>query len=82
MFDFCLEESLLDTAKNVLILMQQILQARWYSSFDGSGDKSKSTDENDPFPFSIDARIMPSFNKLKMLKLNKEKAANSTKEIG
>jgi hypothetical protein len=30
MFDFCLELSLLDTALNVLVLLQQIFQARWY----------------------------------------------------
>uniref|UniRef100_A0A183BX03 Activating signal cointegrator 1 complex subunit 3 n=1 Tax=Globodera pallida TaxID=36090 RepID=A0A183BX03_GLOPA len=31
MFDTCLEFALLDTAINVLVLLQQIYQARWYS---------------------------------------------------
>jgi hypothetical protein len=31
MFDFCLELSLLDSALNVIVLLQQVFQAHWYS---------------------------------------------------
>jgi len=31
MFDFCIEMHLLNTTLNVLILQQQIFQARWYT---------------------------------------------------